>query len=171
MILLLLRHAKAEPGGQGGDFERALTERGEADARRLGRHLRENGPLPQRALVSPARRTRQTFALVAAALGDAAPAVDHDDALFEAAAGDLLAAVRDIEGAERLMVVGHNPAVAELAVSLAGDGDLVERRRLAERFPPGSMAVLEFPGEDWRDVQAGAGRLRTLVLPEDLAAG
>ena len=169
MILLLLRHAKAEPGGQGSDFERVLTGRGEDDARRLGRHLRENGPAAQRALVSSAARTRRTFAIVAAELGEAAPAADYDDRLFEAMAADVLAAVRRVDGVECLMVVGHNPAIAELAASLAGDGDLTLRQSLAGRFPPGSLAVLDFAGEDWRDVRAGAGRLQALVLPEDLA--
>lgn len=168
MILLLLRHAKAEPSGAGGDYERALTRRGETDARRLGRYLGENGPVPGKALVSSARRTRQTYEAVAAALGGAAPAADHQDDLFDASAAEVLGCVQRAVDADCLMVVGHNPAVAELAASLAGDGDLAERRRLAGRFPPCSLAVLEFAGEDWRDARIGAGRLQALVLLEDL---
>jgi len=59
--LILMRHGKAERSNVGGDFERALTERGLADAALMGRLLADEGLTPDRALVSAARRTQQTW--------------------------------------------------------------------------------------------------------------
>ena len=62
MRLLLLRHAKAEKGGPGvDDRDRALNPRGRTDAARIGAYMAHHGLLPGGALVSPARRTRETF--------------------------------------------------------------------------------------------------------------
>ncbi len=164
-ILMLLRHAKAEPGGGGDDHERALTKKGEADARRLGRHLRHVGPRPDLALVSSARRTRQTFDLLNAELAGPEIEARVDAVLFNATATQMHATTLGVD-ADRLLVVGHNPAVAELAASLALEGDQFDLDRLRNRFPPGSLAVLSFA--DRNGLQAGGGRLRALILPEDL---
>ena len=67
--LLLLRHAKAErsqPGGR--DHDRVLAERGRADAKKLGVYLARHAFVPDRAVVSTAARTRETWALLATAL-------------------------------------------------------------------------------------------------------
>lgn len=69
--LLLVRHAKAVPKEESvEDIERALSESGRADAARTGRWLAESGFTPALVLVSPARRTRQTWQLMAPALAD-----------------------------------------------------------------------------------------------------
>ena len=69
--LLLLRHAKAErsqPGGR--DHDRVLTQRGRADAKTLGAYLARHRLVPDRALVSTAARTRETWERVAPGLAE-----------------------------------------------------------------------------------------------------
>src|SRR5687767_16026447 len=62
--LYLLRHAKAERSGKHGpkDFDRALSERGVTDARRMGELLAERGDKFDLVLCSASVRTRQTWA-------------------------------------------------------------------------------------------------------------
>ena len=61
--LILLRHGKAESASSSGeDFERALTDRGRRDSALMGRVLSDRGLTPDLALVSTARRARETWA-------------------------------------------------------------------------------------------------------------
>ena len=55
-------------------------------------------------------------------------------------------------------------------MALTGDGDLEEIGRMRGRFPPCSVAILTFAGEDWQDVTTGGGRLEAFIMPEDLAS-
>ena len=66
--LLLLRHAKsAWPEGVE-DHDRPLGDRGRRDAPRMGAYMASAGLQPGFALVSSARRTQETWALVEPAL-------------------------------------------------------------------------------------------------------
>ena len=138
--LLLVRHAHAAAGPV--DAERPLTERGERDATALGTWLAQAGLVPDRVLVSPARRAVQTWERAGGALApDLQPVVDqriHDNTV-EA----LLAAVRETpEDVRTLAVVGHNPSVGALVGVLDdGAGDPVARDGLGAGFPPGGVAV------------------------------
>ncbi len=65
MHLVLLRHAEAEGNAEGrmlGRTDVPLTEQGREDSRRLARTL--CGPAPDRWLVSPLRRARETAAIL-----------------------------------------------------------------------------------------------------------
>src|SRR5829696_7461526 len=93
--LLLLRHAKAAPTGSAPDRDRPLAQRGREAAPLMGRYLVQNGLRPDLALVSPSRRTRETWDLVRAALGDV-PA-RFDDGLYESKADRLLSLLQSVE--------------------------------------------------------------------------
>src|SRR5437763_15241912 len=92
--LLLLRHAKAEPLTTD-DFGRRLTERGRADARRIGNWIAQSRLTPDRCIYSGAARTRETFELVAAALPHKIAAVEQN-ALYEATRFLILGLLRDL---------------------------------------------------------------------------
>ena len=167
--LLLLRHSKAErsqPGG--GDKDRVLAERGRNDAHVLGAYLVRHGSIPDRAVVSTATRTRQTWALLAASFGSMPP-VAFDDRLYEAAPLAILQAVKETSsGAVTLMVVGHNPGMAELASMLVASGDVETRERLGRGFPTSALATISFATESWAGVHAQGGRLEHFVTPKSL---
>lgn len=171
LTLMLLRHAKAEPHAAGRDHDRALTEKGEADARALGSYMARIGYLPDRALVSGARRTRQTFDLFVEGAGRAIDGA-YDEALYNATDGQLRDLLRGVDpSVATLMMVGHNPGIMELAARLARDGDVTELARLRDRFPPCSLALITFDTDDWREARATGGRLDLLLLPEDVRSG
>src|ERR671920_1227598 len=95
--LVLLRHAKAEPGGDGvGDAERPLALKGRTQASRVGTALRAAGLQPDLALVSSALRTRQTWELARAHLDHADVRTQVRDELYEASVGDVLDLLRDL---------------------------------------------------------------------------
>ena len=92
---MLLRHAKsAWPDGVP-DLQRPLNDRGRRDARAAGQWLREHVGGLDAVVCSPAQRTRETWALVAAELDDAPSAV-VDDRIYAAEPEELLDVVRDL---------------------------------------------------------------------------
>ena len=164
---MLLRHAKAVQQSRADDFARDLQEKGERDAVRLGAYLVARDILPDVALVSSAARTRQTFEGLAAALRVPLPATFIQE-LYNATAGELRALLPAVDASVRtLLIVGHNPGIADLAVMLSRDGDLDEIMRMRNRFAPCSLAVIGFDDEDWADAAARGGRLDLLLAPED----
>lgn len=153
-VLVLVRHAKAEPYGPG-DHERPLTEQGVADAASAGRWLAARGVVPQQAIVSDALRTRQTWAAMAEA-ADWFLEPWFDSTLYEADSETALDLVRALEEATTTaVVVGHNPTMAYLAQTLDAGG-APELARTG--FPTGAVAVYEYDGP-WAELAEGTARL------------
>lgn len=149
------------------DYGRALTERGRADARRVGEWIAEARLTPDRCIYSGAARTRETFELVAAAQPREIEAVEQN-ALYEATRFLILGLLRELPARARThLVVGHNPGMGEIANWLAGEGRASERMRLAAKFPTSALAVIAFDRPDWSDLSPGAGRLESFFTPAD----
>lgn len=162
--LILLRHAKAVPHDAAPDFERALDGRGEAEAMDTGVYLKDEQLWPDRALVSPALRTRQTWALASQALGQVETI--FDDAMYDADADALRAIVKAHGGAVRtLLVCAHNPGIEDFATSGVGFGDRYAYARMKGHFSPAALAVLDFDVEEWGDIQPNTARLDRFRLP------
>lgn len=164
--LVLLRHAKAErQSDTGQDFDRALTDRGRADARLMGRVLAEAGIRPDRALVSAARRTRETWDAASESFGDVEVAFDR--ALYHAEAGAIRRAVEALEEeAGVLIVVGHNPGLHQAAFELMTESAAAPSMldRIASRFPTAAAAVFAVD-------PAGRAVFEALHLPETYGGG
>lgn len=163
--LLVLRHAKAggERGGED-DFERPLTSRGEKDALIAGRAMLARGWVPDLVLCSPARRTRSTLDLVLEVLAQGDDGlVRYEDALYNAPLDTLLAFVRDCPAkVERLLLVGHNPALDFLVEGLADAPP--PRKDNGKLMTTAALACLE-TALPWRDLGEGGARLVDLLRP------
>ena len=170
--LLLLRHAKAEPGvPEQDDHERALARRGRRDAERIGVAMADRGLAPDHVLCSSALRTRETLDRILPHL-PAGLALTVDRRLYLASPDEILARIARVEeGARNLLVVGHNPGLAALAERLAGAGDPAALARLGRKFPTGSLAELEVDAARWRDLAPGSASLRIFLTPRDCAGG
>lgn len=154
-----MRHAEAEPASGGGDHARRLSQPGRAEAAAAGRRMVALAR-PDFALLSDSVRTRETFDR---ALPEGAPLHGATRRLYDAAADAILGEVRAIpDEVETLLVIGHNPGVADLARRLARDGDGRDLARLAARFPASRFAVIALDGDTWGAVGA-PGRLDRLI--------
>jgi len=178
--LVLFRHAKSA-WPDVADHDRPLARRGIRAAPVMGRWLREAGFLPGQVLCSTARRAQETWQFAQVGLA-ATPPVTFDARIYEAAATDLLAVIREVPPATgTLLLIGHNPAIENLALLLAtapggaagpapggaAPGDLEQMR---SKFPTGAIAVLEFHGT-WPGLAPGGARLTAFVTPRDLGSG
>ena len=151
--LVLLRHAKAEPGGNVDDVLRPLALNGRRQAGRVGAALVDSGLVPERVLCSAALRTRQTWELLSAHLGDVEPEVVVSDDLYAADVDDVLDLVRATDSRVRtLLVIGHEPTMAATASHLAdpaSDGGALAQVRVG--VPTATYSVLESstPWDAW----------------------
>jgi phosphohistidine phosphatase len=169
--LMLLRHAKTETDAPSGrDQDRRLTDRGRKDAAEIGGFIADHPPFPDCVLVSPAVRAHQTWELAWAVMKDLVPAphVELLPDLYGADPAQLLQSIREVSAVDprRLMVVGHNPGMHELALALTDGGDSAGRRALADNLPTSGLAIFDFATDDWSDVAFRRGRLVLFVSPK-----
>jgi phosphohistidine phosphatase len=169
--LVLLRHAKAAREVGGGDRERPLTKRGREDAARAGRYIVEQNLVPNLAVISDARRTRETLDCVMAAAGrnfktliDPALYLAHDFVLL----GELH---KTPDIVQTMLVICHNPGLADFAWRISGSGDLDARAKLEVKYPTAGLSVIEFDDASWSKIHWGSGRLERFVTPSMLFEG
>jgi phosphohistidine phosphatase len=172
--LVLLRHAKsAWPDVP--DHDRPLAPRGQRDAPVMGRWLRTNGDVPDQVLCSTARRARETWQLARDGLG-ADPPVSFERRVYQASPEALLDLARAVPSAVAiLLIVGHDPAMHELALMLArpvsaGGSDVVPPAtfdQMRAKFPTAAVAVLEFTGS-WDQLGPGTAQLAAFAIPREV---
>jgi len=167
MHLWLLRHAKSswdEPDLA--DHDRPLAPRGERDADRMGAFIAGSWVRPALVLCSSGLRARQTLGRVFPAMGETF-AVRVEPALYVFDPAPLLSRLRTVlDDVPSVMLVGHNPALQELALTIADGGDAIGE--VAAKFPTCALAEIELRVGSWRDVAPATGTLTRLVTPHDL---
>ncbi len=171
--LFLLRHAKStrdDPSIE--DHERPLNARGHDDAKAIGQHIKDAGYAPALVMCSTAQRTQETYGHIAPFLGGAKLILERE--LYLASATRLLRHIRAApEDAASLMLIGHNPGIESLALLLtrqaAAGAQSSLRREMGEKFPTGSLAVLDLRASRWAAVTPGSATLRAFTRPRDLA--
>jgi phosphohistidine phosphatase len=132
MRIVLLRHAKAAPTGPDGDQRRPLLDEGRRQIASVGARLQALGWWPDKAIVSPALRALQTHE----ALVPRIPA-EVDDEIYTGGALAIRRRLVEI-GDGLVIVIGHNPALSELASRLTG---------FRVGLEPAAAGLLQHPGE------------------------
>jgi phosphohistidine phosphatase len=137
--LLLLRHAKSSwDDASLPDFDRPLNERGQRAAPLVGEFMRERKFHPDLIVCSPAKRTRETIALVLEAAA-VEPPIRYDERIYEASVGHLLEIISQLEDDKtEVMLVGHNPGFENLLERLTGK---------TERMPTAALARIALNAE------------------------
>lgn len=194
---MLLRHAKSAWPEDVPDHLRPLAGRGRRAAPAAGRWLRAEGFVPDLVLCSTAQRARQTWQLAESGLlaagpkgvgAIAPPPVRYEREVYQASAAGLLDLLhRQPASVRTLLLVGHEPGMSDLALTLAaatdepaGATDEPEEAteagttgalaRLRAKFPTAAVAVLVSAG-DWSRLGPGRARLARFVTPRELKAG
>ncbi len=167
--LILLRHAKSAWEDQDiADFDRPLSSRGRKAAPIIGAHLARAGYVPDLVLCSSASRALETLNLVIAGWQHQ-PNTRKQKSLYLAMPREMLKRVQSVGNeVNTVMLVGHNPGIADLANWLCHEGDATVRGALSRKFPTGAVAVIDFDVEDWREVDAETGRLVEFVTPRQI---
>jgi phosphohistidine phosphatase len=164
--LILTRHTKSSwDDPMTPDHDRPLNDRGKAAAADLGEWLASRGYVPETVLCSDAQRTRKTFSGIAPAL-PGAPVLDLKPALYHAGPDVMLAVMRHAK-ADTIMMIGHNPGIAEFATRLVTRAPMNPE---FSRYPTGATLVVEFNVETWEQVEFGTGITLDFIIPREIMA-
>ena len=169
--LHLLRHAKSAWDDQTvEDHDRPLAPRGRRAARDIARHFRRLGADPDLVLCSTALRARETLDAVLPGFART-PLVTIERGLYLAAPETVLARLREVEARVAcIVVIGHNPGLHELALTLATHGSAKLASSVARKFPTGALATYEVDAP-WEEIEPENCRLSAYVIPADLEVG
>ncbi len=167
--LTLLRHAKSSWDDDSlDDFDRPLNERGRKAAKAMGRHLAKAGARFDLILASPAQRVVETIEALKAGGWKDGP-VRFDRAIYDSSSHDLVELVRSTPAnIERLMLVGHNPAMGTLAMQLTEDDEKGLRASVSQKYPTGALAEIELDVDRWVQVGPQCGRFVEFTAPRSL---
>jgi phosphohistidine phosphatase len=167
--LILLRHAKsswADPDQH--DAARPLNDRGRRVAVLIGAYLADEGLVPDLALLSTARRVIETWDLAERGMDQRTARASAP--IYMAPPEDLLTILRGApDDAATVLMLGHEPSIAEFAHRLTGPEIAEGAARAFERFPTGALAELQWDDlPSWSAVGFGAARLARFVPPKVL---
>jgi phosphohistidine phosphatase len=146
------------------DHDRPLNERGKAAAADLGNWLASRGYVPDQVLCSDALRTRKTWSGIAPAL-PGTPILELKPALYHAGPDVMLAVLRHATG-KTVMMIGHNPGIAEFAHRIVARAPLNPD---FQRYPTGATLVVDFAADSWADVAWSMGSVDDFIIPRELA--
>ncbi len=165
--LLVLRHAKsAWDTDAATDHDRPLAKRGRNDCPRLAGWLAGNGLEPDHVVCSTAMRAIETATRVLRELSQEDRTLDLEPRLYHAGLDSLLAVLAEQPpGAERVLLVGHNPGLDDLVLHLAGGAaPLAANGKL---MVTAAAAWFHLP-DDWEDLETGSGTLIGIARPKEL---
>jgi phosphohistidine phosphatase len=163
--ILLMRHAKAEPGVPGQtDFERPLAPRGREDAERMGRAVAKLACVPDAIVSSPAARAKETAELAARAMKFEGT-IRMERELYASSGEEWLTALRAVPAsAGSALVVAHSPGIEEAAALACGASSG------SFDVPTAGLLAFTVDAERWRDLEDGDAVLRWFLRPRMLGS-
>ncbi len=163
--LYLIRHAKSSwDDVELDDFDRLLNKRGEKDAPRMGKRLREKRITPHFMITSPALRAQETCKIIAHTLGFPESKIITDKRLYHADSSKLLAVINDIpnhksDTEEVVLLFGHNPGLTEFANELLNQSIV--------NIPTCGIVVAALLSKTWKEVTFGCGQMEYFDYPKN----
>jgi phosphohistidine phosphatase len=161
--LILVRHAKTEPVTDAdSDFTRQLKKRGHKDARMIADHLIGKRMVPEVIVSSPAHRTMQTARIMAGSFSIPESEIKEVPFIYDGfSLEEFVSEIASIAGdKDSVMVVGHNPDIALMAVRFAGENFF--------HFPTSATTAIGFSVSEWSQIKAGTGRTDIFTYPKEL---
>ena len=158
--LFLVRHAKSSWDDPGlNDHDRPLNKRGEKDAPRMAKRLKERDVLIDLMVTSTAARAKATAKAFAEKLEYPRKDIVEEKKLYHASPDALLQVVRHLpREASRVFLFGHNPGLTEFA-------NLLTREQIMN-VPTCGIVEVHFETGHWSDVTWGAGRCAWYDFPK-----
>ncbi|GIW81776.1 MAG: phosphoglycerate mutase [Gemmatales bacterium] len=159
--LLIMRHAKSswkDPDLD--DHDRPLNKRGQRDAPRMGKLIRDRNLIPDALISSPARRARTTAEMVVKKF-DFDGVIELNKELYFGSLTSWLRMLQALpDDVKRAMIVGHNPGLEEFLELLTGQH---------ERLPTAALAHVALPIDSWSELDANTpGKLVQIWRPKEL---
>lgn len=165
--LFLLRHAKSDWSDPFlSDHDRPLNKRGRTAAANIGSYFKQKSLCPELVLCSTAQRTQETLNRLQKHAG-ANFNVSYESSLYGADAGQTLSLIQQQpDNLSSLMIIGHNPAIEDLAIALIGHDDSNQLHLIHEKVPTGALIQLGFEVDQFAHVSLKSGHLQAFIRPK-----
>jgi phosphohistidine phosphatase len=159
--LYLVRHAKSSWSDPSlSDRQRPLNKRGRRSAPDMGGRLALKGHQPDLIISSPAKRAMMTAKIIAKALGYNKSEIVTDESMYFSGVGGMLTMLEDVDDRyQKVMIVGHNPAMTSLMNSLC-DATVVN-------MPTCAVAVIGYNMMSWSALRSSEGDLLDYDFPKN----
>jgi len=165
--LYLLRHAKSDWSDLGvSDHDRVLNKRGCKAAALIGKKFGDSGLQPDLVVCSTAVRARETLDRLMTA-GKLDWQVRYEPRLYGASPDTILSLVHTYGlNCDSLLLVGHNPGFADVAMALARDakGGILEK--IMRKVPTGAFMTLEFDIPCFQYARAQSATVTQFLRPK-----
>lgn len=163
--LFIVRHAKsAWDTDAPDDFSRPLAKRGRNAAERVGDTLTRLNWLPDKIIVSPAKRALETCKQINIHVA-LDVRVEEDKRIYEASLQDLFAVLADVpDTTNKVMLIGHNPGLEQLLLHLA---PTAERQKNGKLLTTGNVARIQIQGS-WKEISTTKGHLLGHIRPKEM---
>ena len=159
--LIILRHGKAEQNTMAkDDYDRLLTERGQANAIAMGNYILKRTGKPDLILSSSAKRAHETALLVAQQTDYQEDKIQTDQNLYFAPSRWIMKVISKLSNdVESCLYVGHNPGVTDLI------NDLGVR---IDNLPTASAVCFVFHVDSWSEITMERANFMWLKLAKEL---
>lgn len=162
--LYLVRHAKSSwDDPDMSDFDRPLNDRGEKDAPRMAKLLKERKVFPDRMVSSPAVRALATCKAFAKVLDFDKHKIEKVDKLYHASVESWISVLRSLkehkgDSEDVALVFGHNPGITEFANELLN----VQ----IDNIPTCGIVSATLNIDQWKEISFGCGKLNAFDYPK-----
>ena len=159
--LCLVRHAKSSWDNPGiDDFDRPLNDRGEKDAPRMGKCLKEREVVPSLIYSSPAVRALATSKIIAGVLGYPLNGIRTPRRLYHADEETFLEIVNSVpEENDCIIMTGHNPGLTDFANNLLDEK--------IDNIPTSGVVAAQLGINSWKEAKWGCGKLLFFDYPKN----
>jgi phosphohistidine phosphatase len=163
--LYLLRHAKSswkDPGLD--DHDRPLNKRARQAAKIMATYLRRSEIRPDLVICSTATRAKQTLDPIVKAVNP--PKIILERKIYGGTQHELWEQLWHLpKSAKSVVLIGHNPALQNLALELAQTGKPLPFT--GGIFPTGAMASFRFRGP-WKALEPHGAELISFITPKTI---
>ncbi|MGB5290132.1 MAG: histidine phosphatase family protein [Lysobacterales bacterium] len=162
--LFLVRHAKSSWSDPSlSDRDRPLNKRGRRSAPDMGGRLALKGHQPDLIISSPAKRAMMTAKIIARELDYDKSTIVTDESMYFSGVGGMLTMLEGVDDRyQKVMIVGHNPAMTSLMNSLCDAS--------VGNMPTCAVAVIGFNMTSWSALCSSEGDLLDYDFPKNTAS-
>ena len=142
--LYIVRHAQKEEENIGmDDYDRELSPEGIKEAEIMAKYFASKNLPVDLIVASPATRTKKTAEIFAKAL-NYNKTIMLNEVLYMAFVNELLETITyTFDTVDSMLLVGHNPSLTALAITLVG---------FKEKFQMGAVMEIDFDCDSWIDI-------------------
>lgn len=163
--ILILRHAKSSWEDESlDDYDRPLASRGINDAPMMGKFIRKIKHKPGSIISSSAKRAKETTLYAVESMKVDESIISWNRDLYYGSESSYLESIQNSDDSfERIMLVGHNPKVENVAGGLIGSGGVASLR-----MPTAALVCIQSYAQRWEQINWGNCQLSWMVIPKAL---